>query len=346
MKKSEDIILKLLKLKMAGRKLALRWKDFYMEQLLATVDLKADIYVSDAEDRIDNISTFPSEYLSGKQDKYYLLIPSLPQSKADILRYRAMGFEETEDVLWINHLPVAYKEKDPYGNIISSESDVNILFKGYGADVSIGKNVHYPAKSTLLVYSDNIIRIENNVNMSGCKIDMLNGAELHIGTNVHLGGARIFLNIDGKLTIGDFCTFGDGRIRSGRNQSIIIGNDCMFSWDITLLAHDGHLIFDLNTGTCTNNTRGVRNESIIIGNHVWVGGETAVLPNTYIADGSICGYRSLVKGKFPNNCVIAGSPAKVIKKNIAWRRENACLSDEALYSLPEEYRKKTEDVNL
>lgn len=35
---------------------------------------------------------------------------------------------------------------------------------------------------------------------------------------------------------------------------------------------------------------------------------------------SIIGAMSLVKSTIPNNCIAAGIPARVIKKNIAWSR--------------------------
>ena len=42
---------------------------------------------------------------------------------------------------------------------------------------------------------------------------------------------------------------------------------------------------------------------------------------TSIGDGSIIGARSVVKKAFPNNCSIAGNPAKIVRKNVAWGRE-------------------------
>ena len=56
------------------------------------------------------------------------------------------------------------------------------------------------------------------------------------------------------------------------------------------------------------------------GNDVWIGIRVTVLYNTLIGDGSIIGAESLVKSKIPNNCIAAGNPAKVIKKNVTWCR--------------------------
>ena len=55
---------------------------------------------------------------------------------------------------------------------------------------------------------------------------------------------------------------------------------------------------------------------------LWLSTNTIVLYNTNISDGSIIGAASLVKGDIPNNCIAAGTPAKVIKKSISWCRTN------------------------
>ena len=47
-----------------------------------------------------------------------------------------------------------------------------------------------------------------------------------------------------------------------------------------------------------------------------------ILKGTYISENSIIGINSLVtSNKFPANVIIAGVPAKVIKKNIDWSRK-------------------------
>lgn len=272
-----------------------------------------------------------------------MIIPELHQNAYENEKYSQYGYEDEREILWMCHLPVSSKQAEKYGNKFQSASDINVMFTGWGADVSIGKNVKFPKNRSLIIPSDSSVQIGDNVNLDDCDITLSRGNELRIGSKCSMGRVRIFLNIDGKLDIGEESTFGGGDIKSGRNQSIMIGRDCMFSWSIMLLAHDGHMIFDLDTSVCTNNTTGERKNSIVIGDHVWVGGEVAILANSCIGNGSICGYRALVKGTFPNNCTIGGSTAKILKKNVAWMRDNICLDDEMLYGLPEEYRERTKN---
>lgn len=104
---------------------------------------------------------------------------------------------------------------------------------------------------------------------------------------------------------------------------VLIGEECMFLSEILLQSDDGHSIFDVTTGENINSTYDIRrHRKIVIGNHVWVGRRATILYNTTIADGSIIGAMSLVKGKIPNNCIVAGVPARIIRKNVAWCVEN------------------------
>lgn len=52
---------------------------------------------------------------------------------------------------------------------------------------------------------------------------------------------------------------------------------------------------------------------INIGNDVWIGGSTIVLPGVTIGDNVVIGAGSLVTKDIPSNCIAVGSPAKKIK---------------------------------
>lgn len=53
---------------------------------------------------------------------------------------------------------------------------------------------------------------------------------------------------------------------------------------------------------------------VIIGDNVWVGAGSCILPNVTIGNNCIIGANSVVTKSFPDNCVIAGNPAKIIKQ--------------------------------
>lgn len=53
---------------------------------------------------------------------------------------------------------------------------------------------------------------------------------------------------------------------------------------------------------------------IIIGNNVFIGINCTILPNTFVGNNSIIGAGSVVRGRFPEESVIIGNPAKVMMK--------------------------------
>ena len=53
---------------------------------------------------------------------------------------------------------------------------------------------------------------------------------------------------------------------------------------------------------------------ITIGNNVFIGTKCTILPNTTIGNNCIVGAGSVVRGKFPDDAVIFGNPAKMIMR--------------------------------
>lgn len=51
-----------------------------------------------------------------------------------------------------------------------------------------------------------------------------------------------------------------------------------------------------------------------IGERVWIGENVTILPGACIGNGVVIGANSVVRGEIPNNVIIAGVPAKIVKK--------------------------------
>ncbi len=172
------------------------------------------------------------------------------------------------------------------------------------------------------------VLLEDNVRIYGKMFHktrwiMEENVRLHIGSRSYLFNGYLGMLSNSSLQIGKEFSVGESyHIALDNYTEILIGDDCMFSNDVFLRSNDGHSIFDIATGKNINSTQEIgKKRKIEIGNHVWVGMRAAILYHTKIGDGSIVGALSLVKNVFPNNCILAGTPAKMIKKDISWSRE-------------------------
>lgn len=99
-----------------------------------------------------------------------------------------------------------------------------------------------------------------------------------------------------------------------------IGDDVLFGYGVYLRDDDGHEIID-DMESC-------KEKSIYLGNHIWCSSNVSVLKGVRLEDDCVVGYNScLLKPFYEPNLLIGGYPAKVLKKNIQWRKETekVCL---------------------
>ncbi|KAA1049552.1 acyltransferase [Pseudocitrobacter sp. 73] len=172
-----------------------------------------------------------------------------------------------------------------------------------------------------------------------------NNGTCHIGKNGFTGHIRIghecIVDIGDNVSCTDKCY-----ISTAERSKVKIGNDCMIASSVEIRSDDAHPIFDIESENRINNS-----EHIIIGEHVWIGARVTLLAGSIIGNGSVIGLGSIVKGCFPNNVIIAGIPARLIKKDIAWERPHLNLTkpyikDNASAISKSSYWNKTLDINL
>lgn len=84
---------------------------------------------------------------------------------------------------------------------------------------------------------------------------------------------------------------------------ISIGNNVTLASRVYILAHDA------STKKFLNYTKIGR---VQIGDNVFIGAHSVILPNVKIGNNSIVGANSVVTKNVPDNCVVAGNPAQII----------------------------------
>lgn len=84
---------------------------------------------------------------------------------------------------------------------------------------------------------------------------------------------------------------------------IEIGNNVTLASRVYILAHDASTKNQLNYSKVGR---------VVIGNNVFIGAHSIVLPNTRIGSNVVIGANSVVSKDIPDNSVVAGNPARYI----------------------------------
>ena len=122
----------------------------------------------------------------------------------------------------------------------------------------------------------------------------------------------------------------DARIKIGENvainngftiisaASVEIGDDTLIGRELQISDHDGHGIMPDERRVSKGQMK-----PVIIGKNVWIGNNVMILKGSVIGDNCIIGACSLVTGKyFPENAILAGNPAREIRKLVQASSQN------------------------
>ena len=77
-----------------------------------------------------------------------------------------------------------------------------------------------------------------------------------------------------------------------------------------------HSIIDADSGARINWAL-----DIDIASNVWVGAHATILKGVKVGMGSVVGAYSVVTEDVPEYCVVAGNPARIVRRNVRWKRE-------------------------
>jgi len=122
---------------------------------------------------------------------------------------------------------------------------------------------------------------------------------------------KLYIEEEGRIIIGDNFFANYNVFIYSRNNIVTIGNDCLFGPDVLVIDNNhsvglGQLIREQENTTAP----------IAIGNDVWIGAKSVILPGTVIGDGAVIAAGSVVNKDVAPYTVVGGVPAKFIKNRV------------------------------
>ena len=109
------------------------------------------------------------------------------------------------------------------------------------------------------------------------------------GRNITLG-KRIFINSG--------CRFQD-------QGGVVIGDDCLIGHNTVMAT--------LNHDLAPSRRADMHPAPVVLGRNVWIGSNVTVLPGVTIGDNAVVAAASVVTKDVPENTVVVGSPARVVR---------------------------------
>lgn len=138
------------------------------------------------------------------------------------------------------------------------------------------------------------------------------GAETLIGEHASLSAGLVpgqELGSRPVVTIGDRCTIGRGSHIVG-HESIVIGDD-VWTGPYVYITDQNHSYAD------PDRPIGLQwpvNDGVVIGSGSWLGAGAIVLPGARLGRNVVVAAGSVVRGTVPDHSVVAGVPAKVVRR--------------------------------
>lgn len=347
-----------------GRKIVL-WGDSreLRDVLRSQYNINVSIVVTLMSEIVNNKNIFHFEYLNGKSSEYYLIAFGCQFEEYYDSKIKEFGFTEKKDFIYRRIRPIVLTKwdctkgeyHDEYGNFISKSSGVieKVIFRGYNNRIILDQQVKGLSSVSIDACANSTLHVRDWTRFMGkCEFLFLGydgSSRVYIANSCRFDSVNfkmINANPESHIIINSGSTMErHTALHANSGKGIVIGKDCMLSTDIQLQAGDGHSMFDLHTGqninTIFDRSDSIRN-NIFLEDHVWIGARAFVLKGTSVRSGSIIGANSTVTGIYPNNCVIAGNPAKMVRKDIAWSRDGITNNIEECG--PESYRVLTNDI--
>lgn len=126
-------------------------------------------------------------------------------------------------------------------------------------------------------------------------------------------GIQFLVGADANAEFGNNFEANANCIINTGNKKLFVGDDVILGWGTTILAANGHEIISESESALVDN-------SIYIGNHVWICSDVKCLSGTKICDDSVVAANAMVTKVFCERNILIGGINKILKHEINWTR--------------------------
>ena len=172
----------------------------------------------------------------------------------------------------------------------------------------------YPGEIPTGVLVDETAYVGSSYSLSRCRTTLPIGVEIGRGASL-CDASSLDVGPGGKVRLGEFSLVTAARIVC--DWLVDIGAYALVSWDVCLM--DTYRVPG-DPDERARIARGLRvpgpelARPVRIGRNAWVGFGVCILPGVTVGDGSIVAARSVVGSDVPPGVVVAGNPARIVRK--------------------------------
>lgn len=145
------------------------------------------------------------------------------------------------------------------------------------------------------------------------------GGHVRVGRDAIVNCRIAFDHAGGRVEIGDRCYVGASDLVC--QSAITLEDDVIVSWGVTIVDHDSHaLAWPQRQGDVADWMQGRKNwehvtiRPVHIGRRAWIGFGASILKGVHIGEAAVVGAGSVVTRDVPAHSVVAGNPARVIRR--------------------------------